>query len=196
MTPHTFVFIGRSGCGKGTQVENLLTYLKEKDAESPIFYVETGQRFRDFIATPGYTNTLAQNIQKYGGLQPSFLAVWMWANIFIEKLQPEQHLVIDGTPRKLGEAIIFTDAMKFYSRRPTIVYLNVSREWSETRLKERHRVDDVTDSIQKRLDWFDTDVVPVIEYFKTNKEVNFLDINGEQTIEEVWRELLEKTGLK
>ncbi len=46
--------------------------------------------------------------------------------------------------------------------------------------------------IKKRLDWFDTDVQPVIDWFKSNDFYNFLDINGEQTIEEVHQEIMEK----
>ncbi len=199
MTPQTFVFIGRSGCGKGTQVELLQKHLAEHDPGTPIFYVETGERFRNFIGTEGYTNSLANNIQKVGGLQPAFLAVWMWSNILIEELTPTQHLIIDGTPRKLGEAIIFTEAMKFYSRTATVVHINVSREWSEKRLAERNRSDDELAVIKKRLDWFDTDVVPAIDYFRTKAhsagDVNFLDINGEQTIEEVHADILKQINL-
>ncbi len=192
MSPHTFVFIGRSGCGKGTQAGLLMQQIGEKKVGEPIFYLETGQKFRDFIGGAGYTNTLARTIQEAGGLQPSFLAVWMWSNIFIDKLTDKDHLVIDGTPRKLGEAIIFTEAMKFYNRRPIVIYINVSREWSEARLSDRHRSDDMSEVIKNRLDWFDTDVFPAVEYFKTNPDVQFLDINGERAIEEIQDDILEK----
>lgn len=192
MSPHTFVFVGRSGCGKGTQAELLMQYMKEKFPDEPIFYLETGQRFRDFIGTPGYTNSLAKQIQEKGGLQPAFLAVWMWAHIFVEKLVGNENLFIDGTPRKLAEAIIFSESMKFYGRKPYIVFLNVSRKWSEDRLKERQRTDDMSEIIKNRLDWFDTDVVPAIEYFKTNPDVDFLDIDGERSIQDIQDNIMSK----
>ena len=194
MSPQTFVFIGRSGCGKGTQADLLQKLLVEKDSSMPIFYLETGQEFRDFIATPGYTNTLAKVIQEEGELQPSFLSVSIWASILIKNLKEKQHLVIDGTPRKLGEAIIFTEAMRFYSRKPHIVYLNVSRKWSEDRLEERHRSDDMYSMVKRRLDWFDSEVMPAVQYFMTNLDVNFFDINGERTISEIHRDIVEKLG--
>jgi adenylate kinase len=190
MSPQTFVFIGRSGCGKGTQAELLQKLLKEKDPESEIFYLETGQEFRDFIGTPGYSNELAKVIQEQGGLQPSFLAVWIWSNILIKNLNKQKHLFIDGTPRKLGEAIIFNGAMKFYSRKPNVIYLNVSRTWSEKRLAERHRSDDELSMIKNRLDWFDSEVMPAVEYFEKNLDVNFLDINGERSIEEIHADIV------
>lgn len=190
MSPHTFVFVGRSGCGKGTQAGLLMQYMKEKFPDEPIFYLETGQKFRDFTNSEGYTNSLAKKIQEKGGLQPAFLAVWMWAHIFVEKLVGNENLFIDGTPRKLGEAIIFTESMKFYGRKPYIVFLNVSRKWSEERLRERQRTDDMSEIIKSRLDWFDTEVAPAIEYFKTNPDVTFLDINGERSIQDIQDDIL------
>lgn len=195
MSLNTFVFIGRSGCGKGTQAGLLMQKVAEKYPGENMFYLETGQKFRDFTASVGYTNELARNIQKEGGLQPAFLAVWMWSNLLIENLNQNDHLFIDGTPRKHGEAIIFVESMKFYNRRPTIVYLNVSRKWSEERLSDRHRLDDGKDLVKNRLDWFDTDVLPAIEYFKTNPDVDFLDINGERSIEEIQDDILSKIKL-
>lgn len=194
MTPQTFIFIGRSGCGKGTQAELLMQKLKEKDSSNEIFYLETGQKFRDFTAGSGYTSELSRNIQSKGGLQPSFLAVWIWSSIFVEKINKEQHLFIDGTPRKFNEALILTEAMKFYNRKPKVVYIDVSREWAENRLSSRHREDDLELMVKSRLDWFDTDVIPVIDYFKSNTDVDFLSINGEQSIEEVSNELISKLG--
>lgn len=196
MTPQTFVFIGRSGCGKGTQAELLIKALKEKNDGNDLFYLETGQKFRDFIATPGYSHELAKVIQDKGGLQPSFLAVWIWSDILIQKVIEKQHLVIDGTPRKLGEAIIFVEAMKFFSRKPHIIYINVSRKWSEERLSSRHRSDDEFELVKRRLDWFDSDVMPAVEYFSTNLDVNFLNIDGERTIEEIQKDIASKLSLE
>jgi len=192
MSPQTFVFIGRSGCGKGTQADLLTKALKDKDSANEIFYLETGQKFRDFIASSGYSNDLARVIQEDGGLQPSFLSVWIWSDIMIQKVVANQHLVIDGTPRKLGEAIIFTEAMKFYSRKPVVIYMNVTRKWSEDRLAERHRSDDELALVKRRLDWFDTDVMPAVEYFSKNLDVNFLNIDGERSIEEIHKDIVQK----
>ena len=192
MSPQTFVFIGRSGCGKGTQAGLLIESLKKKDAENEVFYLETGQKFRDFTESSGYSNSLAKSIQDNGVLQPSFLSVWIWSSILIDKIKENQHLFIDGTPRKLGEAIIFTEAMKFYSRKPHVVYINVSRKWSEERLAERHRSDDILSIVKRRLDWFDTDVMPAVEYFSKNLDVNFLDIDGERSIQEIHDDIVKK----
>src|SRR5690348_11996112 len=99
MSPQTFVFIGRSGCGKGTQAELLQHYLREKYAEFPIYYLETGQGFRDFIKKDNYTSQMSAELYKAGEAQPAFLAVWMWSHLFIENVNDKTHLIVDGTPR-------------------------------------------------------------------------------------------------
>ena len=59
MSPQTFIFIGRSGCGKGTQAELLQKRVKEKDQSSEIFYLETGAYFREFLRGEKYSNKLS-----------------------------------------------------------------------------------------------------------------------------------------
>ncbi len=196
MSPQTLVFIGRSGCGKGTQIKLLHSLLEEKDKSSEIFYLETGQRFREFIKQESYSAKLAKTIYESGERQPDFLAIWMWSHLLVESFKGTEHLIADGTPRSLSEAISFVSAMKFYNRpKVTVVYMDVSREWSEKRLGERGRFDDVdTDKVKKRLDWFDKDVVPAIEYFKNSTEVDLIDIPGERTIEEVHADIVQRLG--
>ena len=101
MTPKTFILIGRSGCGKGTQAELLKKHLEKNVSEFPVLYIETGARFRAFVKGDSYTSLLAREVNDSGKLQSSFLATWMWSNILIEKLTGKEHLVLDGIPRKL-----------------------------------------------------------------------------------------------
>lgn len=193
MIPKTFIFIGRSGCGKGTQAKLLMDIFKKKDPKREIFYMETGARFREFIQGKKYSNTLSNEIYKNGVLQPEFLSIWMWSNIFLSDLKGGEHIFVDGTPRKLHEAEVLDSALKFYGReKPVVVYMNVGRTWSEERLKARQRQDDKGDGIKKRLDWFDAEVMPTVEYYKKNPEYEFLDINGERTIEEIHKDIISR----
>ncbi|PIQ66416.1 MAG: hypothetical protein COV96_01355, partial [Candidatus Zambryskibacteria bacterium CG11_big_fil_rev_8_21_14_0_20_42_18] len=87
-------------------------------------------------------------------------------------------------------------AMEFYKReRPTVIYINVSRKWSEERLLARGRDDDTSLSrIDKRLDWFNRDIIPAIEYFKNNKLYRLIEVNGEQSIEKVHDDIISTYG--
>ncbi len=193
----TFIFIGRSGCGKGTQVKILMEQLKKKQENEEIFYLQTGQHFRDFIKKDGFANKLANKIMDVGDRQPDFLAIWIWSSVFLENIKNEEHLIIDGTPRSLNEARTLDTAIKFFKReKPFVVYIDVTREWSEERLLARGREDDIEiEDIRKRLDWFEDDVLPAVSFFKDNPDYNFIYVNGEQTIEEVGEEMMDKINI-
>lgn len=195
MNPQTFVFVGRSGCGKGTQAKLLQDALKNKHPEGEIFYIETGANFRKFLEEEKYSNQLSKDVYKKGERQPDFLAIWMWSNVVLDKVKGQEHLFFDGIARSLPEAMTFTTAMEFYERTVNVVYLDVSREWSEEKLLARGRSDDQSlEEIKRRLDWFDKDSYPAVEYFDTHKRYNVLKINGEQTVDEVHQEILTKLG--
>ena len=195
MNLHTIIFIGRSGCGKGTQASVLMDHIHSRDLEKQqILYVETGEKFREFIRRDTYSAKLSKKIYEEGTLQPIFLACLNWGDVLLSELNENMHLVFDGAPRALTEAEVLHTALEFYSREnPTVIHINVSRKWSEERLLSRGRSDDQTlTKINRRLDWFDNDVMPAIEYYKNNKNYRYIEVNGEQTIEEVSREMLQK----
>lgn len=195
MIPQTFIFIGRSGCGKGTQAELLMEKLRGR-SKRPVFHLESGSLFRDFVEGDSYSSQLAKTIMDRGERQPDFLAVWMWSHLLVKNLVEEEHLVLDGTPRSLAEAMTLDTAMKFYGReRPKVIYLNISPDSSVNRLTSRDRQDDRSiANIAKKLAWFETSVMPALEYYKNNKDYDFIEINGESSTEEIHAEILAKLG--
>jgi adenylate kinase family enzyme len=189
----TVIFIGRSGCGKGTQARLFQNRLDKQDREGrKILYVETGESFRQFIRQDNYSSKLSKEVNSKDERQPNFLACWMWANILIDQLDEGMHLIFDGAPRARPEAELLTTAMRFYNReRPVVIFINVSREWSEEKLLARGRADDISlEKIDKRLDWFDKDVVPAINYFKSDPYYRFIEVKGEQSIEKVHSDII------
>lgn len=192
MNPQTIIFMGRSGCGKGTQAKLIQDYLKTQDSARPIFYLETGARFRSFIDEENYTSSLSRKIMEAGTLQPAFIAIHIWSHEFIENLKGNEHIVLDGTPRTVSEIEALDTAFTFYNReKPTVFLIDVSPEWAKTRIRERGRVDDsrVGDS-EKRLEWYETDVVPALRHMENAKLYNVITINGEQSIEDVHKDIV------
>lgn len=197
MNKQTFIFIGASGCGKGTQVELLKHELIKRDPEIPIFHLQTGEHFRAFAKGESYAARVAKKVQERGELLPEFLSVWLWSDIFIKNLTGDEHLILDGSPRTVGEAEHLDVAFKFFKREtPTIIFMKVSREWSTTRMKERAtkelRVDDSEESIKRRLAWFEREVLPTVEHYRRDRDYRFIEINGEQTVAEVHKKILGK----
>lgn len=198
MDLQTIIFIGRSGAGKGTQSNHLNTLLKEQQASVSVLYIETGAYFRKHAQESGYTWDRARESGEMGKRQPEFLAIWMWAQALIDSVKGNEHIVVDGMPRSLDEAKILDTAFSFYGREnPTVVFLNVSRQWAEDRLRGRGRPDDVnSDVVARRLAWFDEDVAPAVEYYRNNPTYHFLNINGEQAPEKVFDDVLKGLNLK
>ena len=193
MQLETFMFIGRSGCGKGTQAKLLIEYLRKIDPEHDVFHLETGAKFREFVKKKdvNYSSRLSAEIYDNGGLQPEFLTIRLWSDIFIDELRDDEHMVIDGTPRKLNEARVLDSAFKFYGRKkPHLLFLNISREEATGRLASRRRIDDNSAEIKARLDWYETEVVKAIEFYRGNDDYHFLDINAEQSVEDVHKEIV------
>jgi adenylate kinase family enzyme len=188
----TFLFMGRSGCGKGTQSKLLIEKLAQMDPSRSTYYLQSGEAFRELVRGPSFTSQLAKPVYEAGGLQPEFLAVWVWSNLLMQNLTGNEHLVMDGQARKLREAEILESAFKFYKReKPTIIYINVSREWASQRLMERKRADDTEKDIAARMDWFELDVAPAIDFFENNAYFTVLEIMGEQPIEKVHEDIMQ-----
>ena len=189
--PQTFIFIGRSGCGKGTQAKLLIDKLKKDDPERPVLYIESGDRFRTFVSGTSHSSRLAKEIMDKAERQPDFLAVWNWSHLLVENLMGDEHLIFDGTPRSKLEAETLHTALRFYGRgRVNVVYVDISIEETKKRMVARGRLDDKRPGdIEKRLAWFDSDVLPAINYYKASDDYRLIHLNGEQTIEAVQSDL-------
>ncbi|MFA6608839.1 MAG: nucleoside monophosphate kinase [Candidatus Paceibacterota bacterium] len=188
-----FIFVGRSGSGKGTQAD-LLKKSLEIEGKGDVVHLTTGAGFREFVTQDNYISSLSRALNDKGILQPEFLAVWNWANIFIKTLKGGETIILDGAPRKVYEVQALHSAINFleYSK-PTVINIDVSEGWARERLKGRGRDDDKEESdVTNRMNWFETDVLPVLDTYIHDPRYSVIHVNGEQTIEEVHNELVEK----
>ena len=196
MEPYTFIFFGRSGSGKGTQAKLLIDFLKKSTPNTDVLYIETGQRFREFASEASLSAKKTKEIMGKGGLLPEFLPIWIWTEYLVRHVSGDEHMVLDGLSRRSHEAPILDSAMRFYERKkPFVISINVRREVAKERLLGRQRSDDKEEDIEKRLDWYDKNVLPAIEYFKQNPYYKFVEIDADRPVEEVHKDILENTIL-
>lgn len=190
----TVIFIGRSGAGKGVQSGLLQELLKKENPETPILYIETGAHFRKHVKSAGYTWERVRTVTDKGERAPDFVAIWIWSGVFVDQMHGNEHLVFDGMPRSVDEAKLLDTALSFYERKdPVVVFLNVSQGWAEERLRGRGRADDLNpEVVARRLAFFEKDVAPAVEHYRTSPSYRFLDINGEQTPEEVHADIVKQ----
>lgn len=184
MQPTAFILFGRSGSGKGTQAELLEETLNERE-ENGVIRLATGKQFREFITKDSHTSALAKEIVDSGKLMPAFLPIWIWTGWFIENFTGSEHVILDGLARRPEEAPVLEEALLFYGFDIRVLFLTVAREEATRRLQARGRSDDTSEEIGRRLDWFDTHVMPAVEHFRTSENVTFHEVDGNPPIEEV-----------
>ncbi|MEK7104615.1 MAG: nucleoside monophosphate kinase [Patescibacteria group bacterium] len=194
MQAQTFVFFGQVGSGKGTQVKLLADFLKEHDGRECV-QTSTGNEYRRLLEGGNYIGTLVKDSVIRGELQPDFLTNAIVTNILTLSLSPEKHLIADGYPRTIMQSGTFEAMMKFFKREiVNVIYIEVGKEEAIKRMMLRARHDDTEEGIAKRFDEYENNVIPAMNYFKDKKGYTIYTINGEQTVENVHKEIIKKLG--
>lgn len=179
-TPDAIFFIGRSGAGKGTQAKALAQRLD-------FFYWEMGAVLR--LAAEQDT-PLGREI-KHAVTNGLFLGDDHIIPIIencIKEVPAGQSIIFDGTPRRLSQAEYLVGLLHGMGRTNIItLFLDVPREDSVARLLRRaeieHRADDTEEVITRRLDQFEVETVPVLDYLET--VTKFYRLDGRPPIPEV-----------
>jgi adenylate kinase len=192
MQPFTIIFIGPQGSGKGTQIEKLNAVLVQKDPSRQTVDFQTGRRFRALaMKGEGYTEAHVAATLDSGVLQPLFLSVVLWGDAMREHLNPDRHVLIDGFPRTVPEAVVLESALSFFKRGTVmIVNLDTPEEVVRGRMIARSRQDDTMESIEARLKWYKEETLPVLEYYRKRENAQVIDIDGTDTIEGVHAQIL------
>jgi adenylate kinase len=192
MQLQTAIFIGPSGCGKGTQAKLLQEYLQTNDPEHPVHYFQTGDKFREFAKSDSYTAQKVREVLEKGGLQPGFMPVWIWSSLFIEGMTGNDHIITDGFPRRHEESPMLHTAFEFYEREnPTVFSFEVPDEVLVERLVEgRKRADDTPENVRERLRWFKQDVALALKFFEEHPYYRVVHLAGEQSVEKVQQDIL------
>ena len=200
MDAFTIIMCGPPGSGKGTQVQLLAQALNERDPQRPLLSFSTGDGFRAVAQGKGYTSSLIRDVVDKGGLQPEFLAVWLWGSVFIEKMVGDEHIITDGFPRRVLEGHALDTAFSFYQRKNRhFLNITLTQEEAARRLALREqkegRTDDRRAVLGNRFEFYRNETVPTIELFRNNPQYAFHDISGAQTVEAVHRDILQALGL-
>jgi adenylate kinase len=213
-----FVVLGRSGSGKGTQVEMLQKKIKG------IYHIETGALLRDLSREK---NSLGQKVKmtlNRGELVPYSFVAYLWTKELLRVFSQKkrwQGVVFEGSPRKLVEAKMMDQAIHFiFGIQPIAIYIEVSQAEARQRLLKRlvcskcgqpvpyrllttsitrcpscqaklsRRSDDTPQAIKERLEFFRRNVLPCLRHYQKDKRLIW--VNGEQSSEKVFQEMWKK----
>ena len=190
MRPQAFVFFGIVCSGKGTQVKLLMDFLKSKGGLESV-YAGTGEGFRKLVTSGSYAGELLKDKMHRGELIEDFFANSIIVNVLTMELTPQRHLVADGYPRTVAQSEVFEQIMKFFKHdNINIIYIEVGKEEALKRNLLRGRHDDTREGIAKRFDEYINNVVPAMNYFKGKTGYTIYTINGEQSVEDVHKDII------
>ena len=85
--------------------------------------------------------------------------------------------------------------MKWYKRDDVkIIYIEVGKEEAMKRNLLRGRHDDTPEGIEKRFNEYINSVIPAMNYFKDKENYKIYTINGEQSVENVHKDIIKALG--
>ncbi len=180
--PKLISLIGRTGSGKGTQIKMVAS-------DFGFAVINTGEMLRERAKENDFIGVKIKDTLNSGGLIPTPLVFSLWMPKIVEFYKKDlPGIVFDGNPRKLYEAYMLEEVFEMFKwGELSVFHIKITEEEAHKRLEKRGRSDDTKEEIKKRLEWFKEEVEPVIDYYK--KKEALIEINGEQTIEDVNRDI-------
>lgn len=180
------LMVAPPGAGKGTQARKLA-------AHYGIAHLSSGDLFRREVAAGTAVGKEAAAYLKRGDLVPDHLVLGMLAGPVVEAAARGGY-VLDGFPRTRAQAEEAYKAAQQVSgvELQAVVHLQVSRDELLRRLLTRAevdgRVDDTEEVIQHRLEVYDTQTAPMLDFYSGRGLV--VDIDGEQAVDDVFSSIV------
>ena len=175
MDTRTIFFIGKPGCGKGTQAKMLADH-----TGWPVF--GSGAEFRKIAEEPTAVGKKVKQEIDAGLLSPPWFAMYLYQKALFSV--PEgQSVIFDGFNRKVSEAELIVESLAWLGRPFWVLDLVISDEEATKRIAlrklESDRVDD--QFVPERLKEYNKFTKDAFEIFR--KAGRLIEINGEQTRE-------------
>ena len=172
------VILGPPGAGKGTQAVMLAR-------ERGFTHLSTGDMIRDEMERGTELGNFAKQFYDRGDLVPDDVIIGMIKGRILEATEG---VVLDGFPRNVSQAASLDDQLaREDAPLDRIVLLRVDADEAVERMTKRReiegRADDEPEAIRNRLDVFDKETAPVVDYYEDTERL--VEINGVGEIEEV-----------
>lgn len=176
------VIFGAPGSGKGTQSE----FIIEKYG---LFHISTGDVLRKQIAQGTELGKVADEYISKGKLIPDELMIDILDDVLSTNPETAHGVIFDGFPRTINQAVSLD---KLLEKRGMVLDVVVGLEVEEPELiarllnrgKTSGRSDDNLETIQKRLDVYNTQTTPLREHYIAQGK--YAPIVGMGSVEEIF----------
>jgi adenylate kinase len=185
------LMIAPPGAGKGTQAARISEHFG-------IEHIASGDLLREEVAAGTELGQQAKIYLDLGDLVPDDLVLAM-ISARVAEANRKGGFVLDGFPRNLQQAEAAQRLLEEQGATlDAVVFLDVSHDESLRRLLGRAgqqgRSDDEEQTIRHRLDVFETQTKPLVNYYEDRGLL--IRIDGEQPVDKVTEEILKQLALK
>ncbi len=180
------VIFGPPGSGKGTQSENIIEKYN-------LAHISTGDLLRAEISGHTQLGTIAKSFIDKGELVPDETIIGMIDNK-IESLVGTKGVIFDGFPRTVEQAEALNELLSEYKTKVSVmINLEVPKDELVERLLKRGEIsgrsDDNLETIEKRINVYESQTKPVIDYYKKKRIMK--SIKGVGSIDEIFSAIAE-----
>lgn len=205
------VLLGAPGAGKGTQAQKLV-------AEFGFAHISTGDLLRAAIKDGSKLGARAKGYMDAGKLVPDALVI----DLVKERLaadDAQEGFILDGFPRNTSQAVVLDSELADMGRTlDAALLVDVEPDVIIERLSSRRtcrdcgytapagvdvcprcsgqmyqRDDDKPETIQQRLDVYQTQTAPLVEYYKGHSILR--EVKGDRPVDEVYADVKALLGL-
>jgi adenylate kinase len=178
--------LGPQGSGKGTQAKRI-------KAMYGIPHIATGDMIREIKELPTDLGRELKEVYDRGDLVSDDLMV----RLIRDRLSRGDTLggfVLDGFPRTMAQAEALDELVRELGRRLDVVFDFQVPDRDELlrrmlkRAAEEDRSDDTPEAIRRRLELYDRETAPLVEYYRST-QVNVVGIHADRSIDEVFHEI-------
>jgi adenylate kinase len=182
------LLLGPQGSGKGTQAKKLA-------AIYGIPHIATGDIIREMKELPTDVGRELKAVYDRGDLVSDDLMIRLIADR-LDRGDTLPGFVLDGFPRTMEQAEALEDLLNGLGRSIDIVFefqVPDREKLLERMLKraaEENRSDDTPEAIQRRLELYEKETAPLVEYYRS-RHGNVVGVHAGRSIEEVSHEIQE-----
>ncbi|TWI10386.1 adenylate kinase [Aerolutibacter ruishenii] len=179
------VLLGAPGSGKGTQAARLKEHLQ-------VPHISTGDLLRAEVAAGSKLGLEAKEVMARGELVSDAILLGMLEDR-VSRADTANGFILDGYPRNLTQADALDALLKRIGQpMDYAVQLDVPTELLVERIAGRAaaegRADDNPESVRKRLEVYNTQTAPVIEFYRQHGQLTVVD--GVGALDEVFNRVV------